>query len=374
MPDDFDALRSIRQPLGELDADRAARMRARALASVFAEAGGDPSLDGGSVLTEAPERAGRSDRDRRDHRSPRDRPDLVLRSVPTGPTTEIHLDRPGDHAPAPRTARNAGRRPFLVVAAAAAVVLAVIGFGLVRAGDRSDVVADQPRPTSVSGIAANAATVVDRPVAPGEYSYLAIEDGQPFTDVDGTPETHVKVRETWTSTTGDGRDRWSDTSIIDGSGQPAGTFDVATDSGHVADAPGFGSFGYAELRSLPTDPAELRTVLENGTYGHPTAYNRSHLLGQLLALDATPPAVRAAALTILAEDGATVVDDAADHDGRRGLGIVVDRPDGFTSVYVVTRDGQLIGAYDIVTGDTLDPDRAVDWYTVRDQRRVATTD
>jgi len=49
---------------------------------------------------------------------------------------------------------------------------------------------------------------------------------------------------------------------------------------------------------------------------------------------------------------------------------VLPRADGFTSVYVVNRDGLLVGSYDVVTGQPLDPQLATTWTTVRDQRRV----
>jgi hypothetical protein len=43
-------------------------------------------------------------------------------------------------------------------------------------------------------------------------------------------------------------------------------------------------------------------------------------------------------------------------------------------VYVFNREGLLVGSYDVVTGDALAPERAEVWVTVRDQRRVTTTD
>jgi hypothetical protein len=381
MADDFDALRTIREPLGELDADRAARMRARALASTLGEAAVDDGSAQGSVLTQVPTPHGppeprhpRSERPRR-----RERPDHIVRLVPDGPATEIRLDQPnerggrGDGGHRPGSGQR-GRRPFVAVAAAAAILAVVVGLAFARAGGRDQVVADQPRPTSVTDIAANAATLVDRPVAAGEYAYLSTETGQPFTDLDGTEQTHARVRDTWTSITGAGRERTSATEVVDGSGRTVATFDQATDTGDTAKVPGFGAFGYERLRSLPTDAAGLRAVLDSGELAPPSDYARSYLLADLLMLDATPPAVRSAALTILAEDGATVLDDAVDHDGHRGIGIVWTRSDGFTSVYVVNRDGLLVGSYDVVTGDALAPERAEVWVTVRDQRRVTTTD
>jgi hypothetical protein len=378
--DDFEALRTIGTPLADLDPERAARMRARALASTLGDEAADAPTRSGAVLTESPTdrrptgpRSPHADRPRR-----RDRADHIVRLVPDGPPTEIHLDRPGESQVIGDAGRRAdgaahGRRPFVVVTAAAAVVAIVIGLAVARSGQRSEVVADQPQPTSVTEIAANASTLVDRPLAAGEYAYLAVSDGQPF-EVGDAEETHVKVEETWISTTGEGRERTSATEIVDGSGRTVGTFDGAVDTGHTQGVPGFSVFGYDGLRSLPTDPADLRAVLDSGASWPVSAYSRSYIIADLLMLDATPPGVRAAALTILAEDGATVVADAEDRDGHQGIGIVLPRSDGFTSVYVVNRDGLLLGSYDVITGDALDPDRAVVWSTVRDQRRVASTD
>jgi hypothetical protein len=183
------------------------------------------------------------------------------------------------------------------------------------------------------------------------------------------------VHEVWASSTDEGRERRSPTEIVERDGTPVGTFDeLGNDTGRVDLETSFGPFSYEQLRALPSDPAELRTVLASDDRGPRSAFNRSLLITDLLAFDATPPAVRAALLTILAEDGATLLPDAVDHEGRAGIGVVVERPDGFTSVYVVTRDGLLVGAYDIITGDELRPDRAIVWSSPLEQRRVDSTE
>lgn len=383
MADELDALRTINAHHGDLDAERAARMRARALAAVFADAAPDTgtatsTTNSTSVLTEPADERG-PDAPRPAHAGRRRRPDRadhLVRLVPDGPTTEIHLDRP-DEQDVVRIGSNeaatpSGRRPFAVAIAAAAVIALVIGFAVARSGTRDTVVADQPAPTTVAELAANAATLVDRPLAAGQFSYVAVERGTPFVTPDQVEETHVVVAETWASSTDEGRQRRSPTEVVDGGGTPVSTFDVATDTGRVPMTSAFGGLSYQQLRSLPSDPAALRAVLDNDERGPRTAYNRSLLITDLLTYDATPPAVRAAVLTILAEDGATLLPDAVDHEGRAGIGVMVERPDGFTSVYVVTRDGLLVGAYDIITGDQLTPERAVVWSSPRDQRRVDT--
>lgn len=378
MADDFDALRTINAHRGDLDPERAARMRARALAGVFGDASAAEQPAGAAVLTEAPDGAPAGDRTTQERRPRRqDRVDHVVRLVPDAAPHEIRLDR--DDEPdlvvvgADQSRARSGRRPVAVALAAAAVLALVIGLGIARAGRTNTVVADQPTPTSVDEIATNAATLVDRPLAPGEYAYLAAEEGEPFVDTEGVEQRHVLVRETWGSAAGDGRERRSAIEVVEG-GTTVSTFDIPTDTGHVDQTNGFGSFSYDELRALPTDPTALRATLDAEQTVRPIDFTRAQLIRQILAFDATPPAVRAAAIRMLAEDGATLVPDAVDHDGRTGIGIVRERADGFTSVDVVTRDGLLLGSYDVITGDELSPDRAVVWYTPREQRRVASAD
>jgi len=376
--DDFEALRTFRAADGGLDPERAARMRARALAGVLGDTAALDDPSDGAVLTEVP-----SDRRPGDSRAHperprrRDRADHVVRLAPDGPTAEIRLDQPDRLPVDDRTvvamAGSGSRRPFVVVAAAAAIFAVVIGLAVARAGERGTVVADQPAPATVSDIATNAASLVDRPLPAGEYAYLTIEEAVPFTDPDAGAQTLVKVVETWTSTTGQGRQRSSATDIVDGTGRTVGTYDAAMDTGPTSNVGGFGAFTYEQLRSLPTDPGALRAKLGDGSLVKASDASRSNLITDLLLLDVTPPAVRSAALTILAEDGATLREGAVDHDGRSGIGIELTRPDGVTSVYVVSRDGVLVGAYDVITGDPVDPDHAVLWSSPRDQRRVAGT-
>jgi hypothetical protein len=376
--DDLDALRTIRASAGDLDPERAARMRARALAGVFGEAAERDRTSDGAVLTQV--HGDRRPADARAHPERprrRDRADHVVRLEPDGPLAEIHLDPPdhpdgGDRTVVPLAGRS-GRRPFLVVAAAAAIVAVVFGFAVARTGQRDTVVADQPAPTTVADIATNAASLVDRPLPAGEYAHLTIEEGLPFTDPMAGAQTRVEVTETWTSSAGDGRQRSAAPEIVDGTGRTVGTLGPASDTGPVARVGGFGAFTYDQLRSLPTDPTALRARLGDGSLAKASEASRSNLITDLLLLDVTPPGVRAAALTILAEDGATLRPEATDHEGRRGIGIELARSDGFTTVYVVDRDGVLVGAYDVAAGSPVEPDRAVSWTSPRDQLRVAGT-
>jgi hypothetical protein len=345
--DDFDALRTIRAPLGELDPERAARMRARALAGVLGDA--------------APGRTATAVAERPDH--------LVV--VPDLPAVEIHLDTP-DHPRHERTGAAAGRRTLVVAAAAAVVVVLFVAIGALRGGgERTAVVADQPDPAAIADLVANARAVPDRPLPAELYAHLVVEDGRPVSDVDGATETHAQTRETWTNPAGAGRDVLSDEVVLDDDGRPTATFspgfEVDGASGEAIYAP----FGYDGLRALPTDPVALDGVLRDDRFGSDAA-TRMRVLRQLLQFDATPPQVRAAALQLLADEGATFVGAATDRSGQAGFGIRLVRADGLTTTFVTTRDGLLLGSYDVVTGVDPVPANAVSWSTVVERDRVAT--
>lgn len=354
MADDFDALRSIRSPLGELDPERAARMRARALAGALGE-----DHAGGSVLTDA----GARGTDGRDA--------TVLELVPSADGARRAPSAPDPGEPTWRPASSgsgSGRRPFLLVAAAA-IVAVLIGVAIARGGEGTDVVADRPAPTTVADLAADARRTIDRPVAPGEYAHLRYREADPLDEASGSAPYAVRSREIWSTSTGVGRDRLSVT-VVDDQGRTVETLEPEREVDYPRDAPAFGSFGYATLRDLPSDPDELRSVLRSGTFGPTDDEAVAHLVAELLMLDATPPMVRAAALTLLADDGATLREDVVDRAGNRGIGIVAGRDDGAATVYVVTPDGSLLGAYDIEPGSPIDPSAASWWMTVEQQDRV----
>ena len=363
MADDFDALRSIRAPLGELDPDRSARMRARALAGVPGD-----DLDAGSTLTDAGSHPAPGT-EQRTAASESSVVDLIPQPTTVGRAGGSRRSTdPAGRLAAP----GSGRRPFLVVAAAATILAVVIGLGVTRSRGTTDLAADQPAPMSVADLAVRAGRLADRPVEPGEYAHLRYEEGDLDTSVEGAAQHTVRTREIWSTSTGVGRDRSSAVAVVDDEGRTVDTIDRAREDDYDRDTPAFGSFGYGALRDLPTDPVELRAALADGTYGPADDYTVAHLVAQLLMLDATPPAVRAAALTLLADDGATVLEDMVDRAGNRGLGIVAPRGDGATTVYVVTPEAVLLGAYDIETGSPLDPGAATWWTTTELQDRVTT--
>lgn len=365
MADDFEALRTIGAPVPELDAERAARMRARALSGLpgFAEE------RSGSVLTDAGVRA--------DAETARPATTTTVEDGDAPRVLELvgsPVADPDLRSSAPRSAAGGGRtrRSFLAVAAAAAVLVVLVGLAVVRIGEPAGLVADQPRDTTVDGIADAAGLVVDDPLVPGEYAHLQVEQAQIF-DAGGDLQLHVRTRETWAASDGSGREKLSAADIVDDTGQVVGTFDEDLDVAYPDDSPGFGVFGYPTLRDLPSDPAALRAVLRAGTFGPADDAGEAASIADLLTLDATPPAVRRAALLLLAQRGATVLPDAADHAGTRGIGIVVPQPDGATVVYVVTPTGLLLGTYRVAAGDPVDPAAAESWTSIQVRDRVTST-
>ena len=368
MADDFDALRTIGVPQADLDPERAERMRARALASL---PGAVRTHDGhdaaGSVLTDTGTRRTVSGR-RGDPTTGAD-PRPALEVVGSSAAGRGGLRTGPDRAVPP----GRGRRSFLVVAAAAAVVAVLVGIGVARTGRSTDVVADQPTTTTITDLAAAAGLTVDRPLAPGEHAHLRVEYGEPATASDGSAGTLIRTRETWATSTGAGRERQSAASLVDDAGVTTEAVDEAQDESYTEGSPGFGAFSYDELRNLPTEPGALRQALRSGTWGAPDDDStEARFIGQILMSDVTPPAVRAAALTLLADRGATVLEDAADHAGLHGIGIVSPQPDGSTVVYVVSRSGVLLGSYVVEAGAPIDPAAAESWATVEARDRTTT--
>jgi hypothetical protein len=363
MADDFEALRTIRTGDAELDADRAARMRARALATVLGGADRDEGDQDGSLLTERAARRpqpGTADGD----------------ATPRTLEVVTPFDGDGVRRADPRSSRpgaGSGRRPFVVAVAAAAAILAVVvGIGVSRQSP-TGVVADQPARTSVTDLADRARLAVDRPLGPDEHAHLVVESGELTADGTGEPARQVRTRETWATSSGTGREKMSALELVDDRGEVVAVLDDAQDDSYTDGSPGFGVFGYDDLRALPTDPGELHAALRAGTWGTPDDdATEARFIGQLLMLDATPPAVRAAALRLLADRGATVVEDAVDHDGNRGVGIEWRLPDGTTVVYVLGDAGLLSGSYTLAPGAPADPAEAVSWTSVEARDRTAT--
>lgn len=119
----------------------------------------------------------------------------------------------------------------------------------------------------------------------------------------------------------------------------------------------------AEVRSLPTDPAQLRARLEGGDV------LLTAKIGQLLATALTPPAVKAALFEVLKGlPGATLVPEVKDPKGRSGVGVEFDTP-AWKTLFLFDREtGGLLATRSI--GHKELPGRDIDdWSLVLESHR-----
>ena len=132
---------------------------------------------------------------------------------------------------------------------------------------------------------------------------------------------------------------------------------VAVDDMTVAGMPA------AEVRALPTDPAQLRKRIEGGEV------TLTAMVGQLLASALTPPEVKVALFAVLKQlPGATLRRDVTDPQGRVGVGVEFDTEAWKTLFLFDERTGALLGTRSIgrkeVPGRNID-----DWSLVIESGR-----
>lgn len=90
---------------------------------------------------------------------------------------------------------------------------------------------------------------------------------------------------------------------------------------------GPGKPNYDELSQVPTDPAQLKQLLENRTLegGPPGDWETFNLIGDLLRETGPPPAVRSALYTIASQlPGVLLLGPTQDQLGRTGTGVAYD--------------------------------------------------
>jgi hypothetical protein len=229
------------------------------------------------------------------------------------------------------------RRRWLIGAAAAAVIvaLAVIVPALVSNGPLGGVQSAAAAALSkAAGVAANQQTA-SAPTA-GQFVYTKTKaDYQSGTYGAGpkhdqnfsvlTPE----VREAWIGTDGSGR-------LLETHGTP--TFLTARDRAAwiAADRPslgagktydeayGKGGLSYLDLTKMPTDQAQLRTMIEQRKVegGPPGDAETFTIIGDLLRETYAPPALRAALYRIASElPGVELIGTVNDETGRTGTAV-----------------------------------------------------
>lgn len=340
--DDLDPLRTIRQPIADLDPQRAARMRAKVMNAV--------------------------DDDLRRELRPGERVDETeLVSAP--------IDR-GDYLGAAPHRRRRSRG--LVVAAAAIVVLMLLFVVVQRRAGQSSEVVSQPEAVSFAELIDRARALPDRPLPAGMFAYRASDDGEPQVGAGGKPVVSHRSRRVWVDATGASREVRSDAEIrpVGGSTgvvQP----DTASDNRYTSSTGGvgFGSLTYDELRSLPTTPNELKAALFADSTIAPDDGAVPALVADLLSWPETPPATRAAALDLLRSLGASDIGRVADHDGRLGVGIAVPGSNGAATVIVVDPGTViLLGVYTVGPATPREPGSAGSWMTITGNAVVASLD
>jgi hypothetical protein len=234
----------------------------------------------------------------------------------------------------PRPARSTPRRrrwpaAFAATAVAAATVIAVTALLPAGGGGPS------PAAAAVLRHAARAAArqpAVDPP-APGQFVYTKSEgEGENTTVLDQHAYNvfqHV-TREAWIGPDGSGRIRQIEgpprfvTSADRAAWIAAGKPDLGNTSGDINDTFGPGGLYYLDLSKVPTDPSQLRQLIESRTIegGPPGDAETFTIIGDLLRETYAPPAVRSALFTIVSElPGVELIGATHDELGRPGTAV-----------------------------------------------------
>ena len=238
------------------------------------------------------------------------------------------------HAERSPLRRRVQRRPrsFALAGAAAVAAAAIVAALVLPSGEPGGA---SPAAAAVLRHAARAAArqPVTAPPAPGQFVYTKSESMFEDSAVTNQQQTidfyeHV-TREAWIGPDGSGRIREvassprfvsaADKAAWVAAGKPALTTGRNSDETFRA-----GGLGYLDLSKLPTDPARLRTLIENRTVeaGPPGDAETFTIIGDLLRETYAPPGVRAALYTIASElSGVELVGTTHDHLGRPGTAV-----------------------------------------------------
>jgi hypothetical protein len=224
--------------------------------------------------------------------------------------------------------------------AAAAALLALIGIvTLVRNADDTADVASGVDGVPLTELANRAANQPDLDLLPGQYLYRSSIEGASFDAIDALAAGQsVELFELWLDREGTGlrrinESRWTSTSP----GTPQGAVSTEPRDIQVRPAQPFfnPSLTYAELRALPTDPEALYAAARR-TGGDPSdpAFE-AQTLSWWLAIETTPPAVRAAAFEALAQLGAEPIGSVTTYNGQDGFGYQGAGEDGAPWIIVI---------------------------------------
>ena len=275
--DDFE---SFRGAIADLDADREQRIRAKFDASRAAKTPVSPSPH------------------------PEDDDASVLQLVP-------------DNAATPPPPRHT--RPVLIGVAAAVVLLLLVGaLALFRNSGPTTDVASGLDDVPLSEIAARAGARPDVDLQQGQVLHLKWLSGLGFTEADGhTSGSMVTTYEAWTRSDGSGVARTSAEFAATGPGEPLEGVperERPQPAGNLL----LLSITYDAIRALPSTPADLVKQIEATPALTAGFESTVVVLSQLLAIETTPPAVRAAGFEALAQLGAQPTGRVTMTEGAEG--------------------------------------------------------
>jgi len=231
----------------------------------------------------------------------------------------------------PLQPRRRHRWPVALGAAAAVAAAAIAVLGLLPAGKTGG-----PSPAAAAVLLRAALAAASQPAttppaasqfvytrSDGVYENTAVVDQQTINFF------QTQTRQIWIGPDGSGRLRESeslprfatsaDHAAWIGAGKPDLTGDRASDNTF-----GPGGLSYLNLSKLPTDPAQLKQLIENRTIesGPPGEAETFAIIGDLLRETYAPPALRSALYTIAAQlPGVRLLGAVHDQVGRPGTAV-----------------------------------------------------
>lgn len=242
--------------------------------------------------------------------------------------SQIHTEQPRLQWPGYRR-----RWPVALAVTAAVVAVAVVASVVLPSGETGGA---SPAAAAVLHRAALAAAHqrATAPPAPGQFVYTKSEGVVENTTVPAGGKAfnvfQTMTRESWIAPDGSGR-------IHQVEGQPRlatpadraawiadGRPDLNDGSGNEDTTLAPGGLSYVDLSKLPTDPAELKQLIESRSIeGGPSGDAETFtIIGDLLRETYAPPGVRSALYTIASElPGVELIGATHDHLGRSGTGV-----------------------------------------------------
>lgn len=241
------------------------------------------------------------------------------------------------HTEQPRLQWRASSRrwPLALAVTAAVAVVAIVASVVLPSGGTGGA---SPAAAAVLHRAARAAAhqQATAPPAPGQFVYTKSEGVVENTTVPAGGKAinvfQTMTRESWIGPDGSGRIRETQGTphFVTSADRAAWIADGKPDltDGNAASDDSFsaGQLSYVDLSNLPTDPADLRQLIESRTVeGGPSGDAETFtIIGDLLRETYAPPAVRSALYTVAAQlPGVELIGSTQDHLGRPGTAVAL---------------------------------------------------